>query len=87
METKVTVARWPLTSVLKCVGTCMCAQTGARFACQRTQKKVAVLRLEIHYLSQEASGNGRKVRGATGRVEEGETRELEKEEWSSLHQK
>lgn len=47
-----------------CGGARMCVQIS-------TQKHMAILMLEIHYLPQEVSGNGRKVRGGTDRIDEG----------------
>lgn len=41
----------------------MCVQISA-------SKHVAVLKLEIHYLSKGVSSKRRKVRGATGRIDE-----------------
>lgn len=77
MEIEATVAWWLLNNLLKCtkkevrvcMGACMCAPISAHVTCQSTQKHVAALMLEIDYLSQEVSGNKRKVRGATERIE------------------
>lgn len=58
MQTEAMVAWWQLHNVLKCK-----EKKNVQARDKRTQKHMAVLMLEIHFLSQEVFGNRRKVRG------------------------